>query len=143
MVLIVVRVRLGELLRVRLADEGELGNKVVAENGQQLRLQPVIGQLFHVHIMVGEAVMLEGQIRRVAPAVHFAGEEGDALRGVGRADEGGEIGGQRREGELVDAPVTFIVPRLREGRAELKEREEAEGESRYSFHICYAMSAAV
>ena len=102
---------LGKLLRVRLADEGELGHEVVPEERQHLGLQAIIGQLFHVHVMVREAVMFEGQVGGVAPAVHLTGQEGDALGGGRFAHEGREVGRQRGERQLVDDTVTFIVPR--------------------------------
>ena len=129
-VLVVFRLGLGKLLRVRLADEGELGHEVVPENRQHLGLEAVVGQLFHVHVMVRETVMFERQVGRVAPAVHLARQEGDALGSGGFAHEGREVGRQGGERQLVDDAVALIIPRPGEVDAELEERQECQCGSR-------------
>jgi hypothetical protein len=80
-VLVASDIGLGKLVRVGLAEKGELGDEIVAEDREQLRLQAIIGQFFHVDVMVGEAAILERKVGRVAPASSKPPTEGgDLLR---------------------------------------------------------------
>src|SRR5262245_5103711 len=54
--------------------------------------------------------MLQGQVRRIAPSIRLASEESDAFFAFRRGDEGGEVCWQRRQRELIDDAVTFVIP---------------------------------
>ena len=99
-----------KILGMRGAGEGELRGEIVAEMRQVVFINAVFGELIEVDVMVGGVEMIE--VGGVAPAVGFAGEEGDALAGLGGFNEGGEIRGQRGERELVDETMAFVIPSL-------------------------------
>ena len=82
--------------------------------------------------MVGGVEMIE--VGGVAPAVGFAGEEGDALAGLGGFNEGGEIRGQRGERELVDETMAFVIPSLANILAEQKRDGKSGKKSGRFFH---------
>ena len=67
----------------------------------------------------------------IAPAVGFAAEEGDALAGGCGEREGGEIGGERSQGELIDDSMAFIIPGEAGKLGEAEHRQD-EGEEGFS-----------
>ena len=114
--------------------EGEFVFKVVPEDRQQFRLQSVQRQFFLVYVVVGSLDVPQGHILHVAPAVRLARQEGNPLGGLGRADKGREVGRQRRQGELIDEPVAFVVPSPGEASAEWKQGQQAHRAEGDFFH---------
>src|SRR5258706_3570496 len=134
------RIGFRKLFRMRLASESELGDKIITEYRQHLRLQPISCQLFDVDVMVRLLEMSERYFLGVAPAIGFPSQEGNAF-GVGRVtNEGREIGRQRRQRQLVDQTVAFIIPGQRDLSSKLNEHKQAKCANRYSFHWWHLFS---
>ncbi|MEY4006033.1 MAG: hypothetical protein RLZZ221_2129 [Verrucomicrobiota bacterium] len=91
----------------------ELHHELVPERGDLVQVEPGLRQVLEVAEMIGPASarMLHGQIGDVTPAVRLAGEEGDPFGVRRRAHERGKIRRQRRQGQLVDDTVAFVIPR--------------------------------
>jgi hypothetical protein len=60
--------------------------------------------------MIGPIAMAQREILDIAPAVRLACQEGNAFGGCRSANERREIGRQRRQGQLVDEPMAFVIP---------------------------------
>src|SRR6185503_8515818 len=90
-----------------------------------------------VQVMVRTVEVPERQVRHAAPSVRLARQKRDTLPGGWRGDERRKVRGQRRQRELVDQPVPFVIPGARAGRAEERpcnEGSEKKAE-RISFHV--------
>src|SRR5579859_596410 len=109
-VLISGRVNFRKSPGMRGAGAGELRGEIVAEMWKGARVHSVGGEFLQINVMVGAVDMAESHVGDVAPAIRLATEKGNAFAGGRGEREGGEIGGERSQGELINDPMTFVIP---------------------------------
>src|SRR4030095_13146620 len=72
--------------------------------------------------------VFQREVGHIAPAVGFAAEKGNAIQVGHRLHKGRKLFWQRRERELIDNPVAFVVPGAE--RTGLKENGSEEDDRR-------------
>src|ERR1041385_4123751 len=99
-----------KIFGMRFAKNRQLGNEVVAENGQGFELQTELRKFLDVDKMFRLLAMLKGQVGCVSPSVGFAREEGDAFGRFGRLNKAREICRQAGQRKLINEAMALVVP---------------------------------